>query len=129
MEPKTTSNFSGAIAVSSAVYNTDDPQDVGTVGGKTSVPSSNKRKLNIFEHDLVVEKFKAVESGEIKQFQPHSFVLLFENEPWWILALQSNFIKDIAFVKYSSASDLYTYLNQFPNSVRLFNRTFSRIGL
>ena len=113
-----------SIVAMSATTTSDIPLDDRVVGDKSPLPHSGKRKLNSPVNLLpIVEPVKAVSVGAISGFILHDFVLLFENEPWWILALRPQFVKTISFIQgWATSTDCYNYITRFPHSARLFNK-------
>ena len=125
------SNVTLSTAVDT-VPNTSTPLPRGLVGQSPHVPPStirNSNSVDIHFDTNLANVSQVVEHGTLKQFRKHSFFLLFEAQPWWILGLHLHLVESIDIVRFDSFSSLYAHLSTYPHQLDLFNKAFLRIGL
>lgn len=86
---------------------------------KTPVSTSiniNKRKFT-------------VETGYIPTYSLHHFVLLFDKDPIWLLALERQMVDKIYMPNFESMSAFHAHLTSRGSISNLYNRAVTRLGL
>ena len=100
---------------------------------KRTPPSSLTMKRshsNAFSPESLVSNTKLIETGVLEPVRSGNFVVCFDGEPIWLLALQPHFINNI-YIDNSlqSLTDLMEYLSQFPNRLCLYNKIITKLSL
>ena len=112
------------------VSNTSTHHSGASVGRAPEIPPSTSRNSNSVEPSLHFSvTSNIIERGHLHPMSQHTFVLMFETLPWWILAIHSHFVSSIIIVGFESLSALYHHLSAHPHHSDLFNKAFLRLGL
>ena len=87
-----------------------------TVGEDSSLPHSTPPETTKLPTTLPqVRKRKVSYSGTIKRRQSISFILLFDSVPWWLLALDSDYVESIAFFDFLDYPTLESIISTRPS--------------
>ena len=86
-----------------------------------------------------------VEAGTLHRYRPTTFGIVFETEPYWLLALHPPFVKSVVCFNrnslhspmnrtpllsgFETSTDLWTTLTKFQDRFSLYNRTLQKLGL
>lgn len=104
----------------------------GNLGVESSNPppplTCSSQRLTHDAPSLGSTRSQLVETGIIPTYSQHCFLLCFETEPFWLLALEPSFTASIFIDNVlSSFSDLHFYLTQY-SRLSDFNKTATRLG-